>query len=51
MIKTSPKEDDEEDLESIQRANEMFNSMIRKEEGNNQQEADLLFLSNNNEPS
>jgi len=25
--------------------------MIRKEEANNQQEADLLFVSNNNEPS
>ncbi len=29
----------------------MFHSMIRKEEANNQQEADLLFVSNNNEPS
>lgn len=50
MIKTNPKEDEEEDLESMQRANDMFNSMIRKEDGNNQQEVDLLFLSNINEP-
>ena len=28
----------------------MFNSMIRKEDGNNQQEVDLLLLSNINEP-
>ena len=34
----------------MQRANDMFNSMIRKEDGNNQQEVDLLFLSNINEP-
>lgn len=50
MIKTSPQDEEEEDLESMQRANEMFNSMLRKG-GNNQQEEDLLFLSNNNEPS
>jgi hypothetical protein len=34
----------------MQRANDMFNSMIRKEDGNNQQEVDILFLSNINEP-
>lgn len=35
----------------MQRANEIFNSMLRKGDCNNYQEDDLIFLGNNNEPS